>query len=192
MNKVVEIEIRVRIKSSTNLLNFLSKKAKFLYETRQKDTYFVPKHRDFTKTNPIREWLRLRNSDGKYYITYKNWYVDKAGRSDYCDEFETSLGQIEPMIMLFKALNFREIVKVSKKRRVWKFKKYLISIDKIKGLGEFVEIEFEGKTNKTAREITNKMIEFLKSMKCGKIEKNYQGYPFMLLFPKKVKWEVVK
>jgi len=33
------------------------------------------------------------------------------------------------------------------------------------------------------------MIEFLKKHNCGRIERNYVGYPFKLLFPSKVKHE---
>ncbi len=35
------------------------------------------------------------------------------------------------------------------------------------------------------------MIEFLKSHNIGKIERNYLGYPFQLLFPDEVEWEEV-
>jgi len=33
------------------------------------------------------------------------------------------------------------------------------------------------------------MIKFLKNIGCGKIKRNYVGYPFQLLFPSEVKLE---
>jgi len=33
------------------------------------------------------------------------------------------------------------------------------------------------------------MVNFLKSIGCGKIERNYVGYLFQLLFPEEVKFE---
>jgi hypothetical protein len=35
------------------------------------------------------------------------------------------------------------------------------------------------------------MIRFLKEIGCGNIERNFLGYPFMLLYPEKVKFEAV-
>lgn len=34
------------------------------------------------------------------------------------------------------------------------------------------------------------MVDFLKQVGCGKIIRNYVGYPFLMLFPSEVKYEV--
>lgn len=52
-----EIEIHVKVKNSDSLIKFLGKKAKFKYEKRQVDEYFVPKHRNFIDIRTIKEWL---------------------------------------------------------------------------------------------------------------------------------------
>ena len=38
-----------------------------------------------------------------------------------------------------------------------------------------------------SKKTTDEMVEFLKSLGCGKIERDYVGYPFKLLFPGEVK-----
>ena len=87
-------------------------------------------------------------------------------------------------------MDFRPIVKVDKTRSSYLYKNYEISVDYVKDLGDFVEIEYKGKSSdKNAKAITEKMEEFLKSFKLGTIYRNYVGYPFQLLFSKKFKLE---
>ena len=172
---------------------FLKKQAKFVGEKHQVDEYFSPSHRNFPDSRPVNEWLRLRNSGTHGSITYKNWYHDKKGKSlSYCDEYQTQVKDIRQMKKILKVLNFKSLVIVDKARKVWRYRDYEVSLDKVKGLGDFIEIEYMGKSkNKKPTDIIKEMIEFLKTHDCGKIEKNDVGYPFMLLFPEEVKHEEV-
>jgi len=132
----------------------------------------------------------LRDSEGSYSITYKNWHHDKDGKSQYCDEYETKFESLEQMKLLFKSIDVKMIAEVDKKRTKYNYKDYEISVDKVKGLGDFVEIEFKG-TGKAsdAKKITDQMIEFLKKTEVGSIHRNYVGYPFQLLFPDDIELE---
>jgi adenylate cyclase, class 2 len=187
-----EIEIQVQIENSKDLKAFLKRKARFIGEERQIDKYFSPKHRDFLKVRPVVEWLRLRDSSGKLSINYKNWHVDKEGRSHFCDEYETPIGSIKQLENIFAPLGINRITVVDKTRKIYLYKDFEVSIDSIKGLGDFVEIEYKGKlTKQNPQAITNEMIKFLKDLNCGKISRNYVGYPFQLLFPKEVKVEEI-
>jgi adenylate cyclase class 2 len=187
-----EVEIQVQIENSKNLKAFLKKEARFIGEERQIDKYFSPKHRDFLKVRPVVEWLRLRDSSNKLSINYKNWHVDKEGRTHFCDEYETPIGSVEQLENIFAPLGIKQIAVVDKTRKIYMYKNFEVSIDAIKGLGDFVEIEYKGKLGKKKpKDITNEMIKFLKDLNCGKISRNYVGYPFQLLFPKEVKVEEV-
>lgn len=189
-NKFVEIEIQVQIENVKDLLKFLKKNAKFVVKERQIDRYYTPAHRNFIAKKPIKEWLRLRDSSGKFSINYKNWYYDKDGKSDYCDEFETEIKDIESIEKILSALNMKLIATVDKKRETWKYKDYELAMDNVKGLGDFVEIEFKGEnTRKKPKEITRQMIDFLKKNNCGKVIRNYVGYPYQFLFPHEIKLE---
>ncbi len=186
-SKDTEIEIKVKIENIEPLISFLKKNAKFKSEERQIDEYFTPYHRDFLSVRPAKEWLRLRDENGKYTINYKNWYTANDGKPVHCDEFQTSIKDIDQMKKLFNALNFKPIVKVDKNRKIWDYEDYEISVDRVIGLGNFVEIEFKEKSN-NPKKVTNEMIEFLKKIGVGKIQGNYQGYPFLLLFPDEAKF----
>src|SRR3989338_1929221 len=142
--KDVEIEIQVKLGDVSKLLEFLKKHASFKGEKHQVDEYFSPAHRKFLDVRPVKEWLRLRDSDGKYSINYKNWYYDANGKSDYGDEYESKLENSDSLKKILKALNFSSLVIVDKNRKIWVYKDYEVAIDSVKGLGEFVEIEFIG------------------------------------------------
>lgn len=186
-----EIEIQVRIEDSTNLLSFLDSSAEFQYENHQIDTYYCPAHRDFLAIRPVNEWLRLRNSNGKYLITYKNFHRNTKGQSIYCDEYETTVESLDQMQKIFEVLNFKPAVVVDKLRKTWKFKDYEIAVDKVKDLGDFVEIEYKGSDSSLDPEqITDDMISFLKNIGVGEIKRNRVGYPFQILFEEEVELEV--
>lgn len=178
-----EIEIQVNIKRVRPLLVFLKKKGEFKGKRRQVDTYFIPAHRDFRAERPVNEWLRLRDSEGIFSINYKNWHRDEEGRSDCCDEYETKVEDLKKMKKIFKVLNFQEIVEVDKERTVWIYGNYEIAVDKVKGLGDFVEIEYIGKNTVDPKKTAQEMIKFLKDLGCTGIRLNQQGYAFVNLFP---------
>jgi len=184
-----EIEIQVRLTTASPLIKTLGINGLFQYEKRQVDEYYIPPHRDFTGVRPIKEWLRLRDASGAYSLNYKNWHYDADGKSDYCDEYETPLQDIEQARNIFTALNYKKIVTVDKVRKAWLYQDWEVAIDRIQGLGDFVEIEYKGSANPDPRAETKKMVAWLKSIGVENIERNYLGYPFQLLFPGEVEWE---
>lgn len=190
--KDIEIEIQVRISETANLQTFLKNEATFKGENYQKDEYFTPSHRNFINKKPVEEWLRLRESN-KNSIVYKNWHYGKNGKSEYCDEYESTVGDTDQLRKIFTALNIKPIITVEKVRRAWQYKNYEIALDQITNLGDFVEIEYKGQITPAIdpKQITTDMIALLKQIGCGKIERNFVGYPFMLLYPNEVKFEVV-
>jgi adenylate cyclase class 2 len=189
--KDIEIEIQVNIEDSKPLLIFLEKNASFQKENHQIDEYFSPGHRNFIEIRPIKEWLRLRDSDGKYSITYKNWYFDENNKGSHCDEYETAIGDLNQLKKIFNVLDFKSVVTVDKLRKTWTYKDYEIDIDSVKGLGDFVEIEYIGNEDVDPKKVTEEMVNFLKEIGCGKIQRNYVGYPFQLLFSEETKYEEV-
>ncbi|MBU0570368.1 class IV adenylate cyclase [Patescibacteria group bacterium] len=187
--KDTEIEIQVKVEKTAQLLRFLKKNGTFIHKTYQIDEYYTPKHRNFTKVRPVKEWLRLRKTDQDASTTYKNWKYDKSGRSWHCDEHETKIERLDQLRKIFAVLNFKLLCKVDKKRTIWKYGIYEISFDRIAGLGSFVEMEYKGRKKIKVNDVIVDMMKFLKKHGCGKIQRNNGGYPFMLMFPKEVKFE---
>lgn len=177
-----EIEIQVRIQKSETLKAFLEKEAEFISENRQIDEYFTPAHKNFLDVRPIEEWFRLRDENGKYYITYKKWIYEN-GIGIYANEYEISIGDKETARKIFISLDLRSVTTVDKTRRKYIYKDYEFAFDKVVGLGDFVEVEYKGGKKVDPKTETKKMIEFLKKQDCGTIELNNGGYPMLLLFP---------
>lgn len=186
-----EIEIQARIEDSSNLLKFLDSNADFQAENHQVDTYYTPAHRDFVGVRPVDEWLRLRNSNGIFLATYKKFQRNESGQSIYCDEYESEVADLDQFQKIFGALDIRPIIIVNKVRKTWRYQDYEIALDRIKDLGDFVEIEYKGSDSSlTPEQITDAMIDFLKEIGVGEIKRNRVGYPFQLLFPDEVELEV--
>jgi len=187
----IEIEIQVNVENLKPLIRFLKSNAIFQAKKHQVDEYFSPIHKDFLSNRPVSEWLRLRNAGNQYSINYKNWHHEKDSKSCYCDELETGIENIGQVRKILTALNFKSIATIDKLRKIYIYKDYEVAIDSVKDLGDFVEIEYIGKDKKADPEkITAGMINFLKKIGCGKIKRNYGGYPYLLLFPKEVKYDV--
>jgi adenylate cyclase class 2 len=188
--KDVEIEIQVRLKGSNILEKFLNKNGKSKAKHYQKDEYFTPPHKNFLDEEPITEWLRLRESKINS-VNYKKWHY-KNGKSIYSDEYESEVGELRLMRKMFEALGYKTIAVVEKTRKTWLYKDYEVAIDSITNLGNFVEVEYKGKSESVDPvKITTEMIAFLKSVGCTNIERNYVGYPYMLLYPDKQVFEAV-
>jgi len=183
-----EIEIQVEIEKINPLIAFLEKEGEFLYEDHQLDEYYTPAHRNFADLDPINEWLRLRDSNGKFSITYKNWHRDENKKAYHCDEFESGLESFEQVEKILNILDFKTVVGVEKNRSAYKYLDYEIAIDKVKNLGTFVEVEFKGENNKDHNEIVQDMIKFLKSLELGKLKRNSVGYAYKLLYPDRTEY----
>lgn len=187
----IEIEIQVRIANIDVFLKFLKENAEFTGEKYQKDEYFTPQHRNFVEVKPIEEWLRLRESKNNS-VTYKKWHYTAEGKSNYCDEYETAIDDAGQLRKIFEALDFKPAITVEKKRKNWIYKDYEISVDEVTDLGEFVEVEYKGLAkNPDPDLIVKEMANFLRSAGCEKIERNFIGYPYMILFPEQTKFEEI-
>jgi adenylate cyclase class 2 len=187
----IEIEIQVSVENAKPLVEFLEKNGKFAGEKHQVDEYFTPAHRNFLDTRPVPEWLRLRDADNKYSFNYKNWYFDGLGRSHHCDEYETKIEDLKSVRKILMALNFKSLVVVDKIRKIWTYRDYEVALDKVKDTGDFVEIEYIGQDESVDPvKVSEEMVNFLKGLNLGQIKRHYGGYPFLLMFPNEVKWEI--
>lgn len=190
-HKNVEIEIQVNVENSSGLIEFLKRKGVWQGEKHQIDEYFSPQWRDFLSVRPVIEWLRLRDASGHYSINYKKWRPNAKGETHHCDEFETKIDNLDMVKKILRALDLKTIAVVDKIRKVWNYQNYEIAVDSVKNLGNFVEVEYIGTDeNINPEKVTEEMIRFLKKSGCGKISRNFQGYPFLILFPKEAKYEI--
>lgn len=175
-----EIEVKFPLKNQQKVVSFLNSHAKKIVTNDfQRDSYFTPPHRHFLSVEYPYEWLRLRESVKGIFLNYKHFYPENKKINDYCDEFET---KVDTLIIkkIFESLNFKELVVVEKNRNSWMFKDVEISIDDIKKLGQFIELEIMTHFDdpKQAKEY---LYTLLKAINAEVGEEDYRGYPFLLL-----------
>lgn len=190
--KDLEIEIKFALKNPKKVISKLGKIAKTdKKDVYQKDTYYIPSHRNFLKQIPVKEWLRIRESENGFMVNYKNWYTTKKKDERYCDEYETSFEDLEAMKNIFKALDIEEVVVVEKNRNTWHYKDCEVAIDKVTNLGWFVELEIKGKFDSVDEAVKHlyKVLEELDA-ELGKEDK--RGYPYRLLEKKGYEFEEKK
>lgn len=102
----------------------------------ESDIYFNHPARDFAKTD---EALRLRRVNNICKITYKGPKLSKNTKARV--EHETAVEDFNTIRDIILSLGFVESGVIEKERKIFSLGKSEISIDDVKGLGVFVEIE---------------------------------------------------
>lgn len=121
----------------------------------QVDTYFVHPSRNFADTD---EALRVRVEDGKCTLTYKGPKLDFTTKTR--EEIEVVISDCKLLVELLVRLGFRPLREVIKERTVFSKNSLTICLDRVEGLGDFVEIEYSGTNlDKGKEEISSMMNE---------------------------------
>ncbi len=177
----VEIEIKLPLLNEEKVVEFLEAKSKPKAKgIVQRDTYFNHPSRDFLSPKHPSEWLRVREAKNGASITFKHYKPEGAAVHDYADEFETHVESAEQIKKILLNLGFRELAVVDKSRDTWEFKDTEIAIDKVEGLGRFIEVEAL-KHFDDPKECRKYLYSVLKELgaECGPEE--VYGYPYMIL-----------
>jgi adenylate cyclase class 2 len=177
----IEVELKFELKNPEEIVNELKKKAEFLGEETQKDTYYIPFHRNFIKQTPVSEWLRLREVKNKASINYKKWHFIDDKKSISCDEFESIVENSNEIKNIFKHLDIKELIIVEKTRKNWKYKNAIISIDHVNELGDYIEIEIMKDSKDELAKANEEINEIAGELKANLGNQDNEGYPFMLL-----------
>lgn len=169
---MLELEMKAKIDPYTRgRINQILRMAEFIEEKMEEDIYFSSPIRNFKETD---EALRVRYSNNKIILTYKGPKLDKVSKSR--EEYEAFVsGEIEQIL---QKLGYDELLRVKKKRKVYKYKEYIISIDEVEDLGEYLEVELKSNNLQDVEKIEN-LFDLLF------LESERRSYLELLLFKKK-------
>ncbi|PIT97241.1 class IV adenylate cyclase [Candidatus Berkelbacteria bacterium CG10_big_fil_rev_8_21_14_0_10_41_12] len=134
---------------------------KFIKEFRCVDSYFL------ITGNDGRQYLRVREKDGRSELNYHFVISHQETK-----EWETEVESAELTKEILRKIGHKDDVAVDKTRKIYKYKNSEISLDKVKKLGNFIEIESPSK--KELCEI-EKELGFTKQQRSDKM-----GYPDMI------------
>jgi adenylate cyclase class 2 len=131
---MLEVEIKARVKIEEIEYKLSNMRAKPLGKEYQKDIYFSHPCRDFRGRD---EALRVREIKDEYFLTYKGPKLDEETKTR--EEIKIKVkGEI---ISLLERLGFAKIREVRKKRSFYQWDNLMVCLDKVEGLGEFLEVE---------------------------------------------------
>lgn len=108
----------------------------------QRDTYYDAPTRDFAETD---EALRIRREERegeeRAMLTYKGPLVGEAGKTR--EERETGVENGDIMGSILDSLGFVPVETVEKERERFSLGEYVVTLDRVADLDEFVEVETE-------------------------------------------------
>jgi adenylate cyclase class 2 len=132
---MIEIEVKVRANLEVVEKRLIEEGANLVSEEQQIDSYYNAPHRDFSQTD---EALRLRSVGRKNILTYKGPRLGIVSKSR--KEIALSVSR-KPMEELLGSLGFSKSGQVIKSRKNYKLGDLSVSLDDVKNLGTFIEIE---------------------------------------------------
>ncbi len=177
-NKGEEVEIKLKLNDRKirgirkNLINL---GAVLKDKKEERDIYFTAPHRDFIKT---KECLRIRERGDYLELTYKGPTTSKMlkRKQFWKPEINIPLENSKKEIkLLLELLNFNKVADFTKQRERFLLGKKTITIDKIEGLGYFLEIEEIVKNKKDRKRAIKDNIDLAK--KLGLSEKDIIAEP---------------
>ncbi|MFB6168936.1 MAG: class IV adenylate cyclase [Haloferacaceae archaeon] len=137
-----EVELKLRADHEAVRERLAAEGATARGAVRQRDTYYDAPHRDFDVTD---EALRIRRVERdetvESRLTYKGPLVDDDSKTRR--EHETVVEDGETAAAVFEALGFSPAAEVRKRRERFVLDGYLVTLDAVEGVGEFVEVEGE-------------------------------------------------
>ena len=179
MKKEVEIlfELRETEKSA------IKKLRRFIHVGKRRTIdiyYFDPKRKALqpTTSGRLKASFRLRNQGRSCSLAYKIDHF-KKGLWIYSDEYETPAGDFKKAQAIIRQLGLKRLVKVDATKNVFKDKIFEVVIEKVSGLGLFLEVEYhfvaDNKRIEDAKEyirrwIKERGIRVGKEMNAGKPE----------------------
>jgi adenylate cyclase class 2 len=105
----------------------------------QADVYYSHPLRDFGATD---EALRVRTENDLTVLTYKGPKLDPGSKTR--EELEVTISSADTTAKILERLGFTPVLRVAKVRKVYGIRGVSVCLDRVEGLGDYVELEFEG------------------------------------------------
>ncbi len=157
---MIEIEIKARIEDPKDMeRSIIASRAAPVGIENQTDTYFNSQYRDFGKTD---ESLRIRAEDGKSFLTYKGPKMDSVSKTR--KEFQIEIIDAENTKNILTSLGFSPMATVTKKRKNYRLGDFLIALDEVQNLGNFIEIEISAEDSRKYEEKVESIFKFIEKL----------------------------
>lgn len=161
---MIEVEVKAKINDFEEIRSKLNNMdAIKLDSEHQEDIYFNAPHKDFKITD---EALRIRkitkNNQNFEVITYKGAKIDKSSKTRR--EIEVKIEDYKKFYDIFECLDFKASANVIKYREIFEIDNLIISLDDVKGLDPYMEIEISLEDGSDYDDALNKIFEMFKTL----------------------------
>ncbi len=135
------IEIELKGYANDRIFRRVREKFEFMRKEEQEDIYFQHPCRNFAETD---EALRIRikrfNGHLEAFLTYKGPKLDNMSKTRR--EIEVPISDVKLYLDILNSLGFEKVITIEKIREKYYVEKGItITLDEVKGLGKFVEVE---------------------------------------------------
>jgi predicted adenylyl cyclase CyaB len=149
---MIEVEKRAIINESEfqRMKKLLDKNAKFIGAKTMKSFLFNDPH-----------YLRIRLIKGQNeaIITHKSEYYHQSARKEI--EFPIELKKLNSFLAIIREIGFKECVEIKAIKRKYKFKGFLIELNRVNHLGNILEVEMMLKNKKGLKKTDEKILEIM-------------------------------
>ena len=125
----------------------------------QIDSYYNAPHRDFGVTD---EALRLREQGSRIILTYKGKKLDPQSKTRR--EIEVDVNDRDRAEEILLALGFVKTMDIIKERRIYHYKGAEVCLDRVEGLGEYVEVEMQAENDSEVPGKRNELIAIIREL----------------------------
>ncbi|WP_461866174.1 class IV adenylate cyclase [Thermococcus sp.] len=135
------IEIELKGYADDKIFKRVREKFEFMRKEQQEDLYFQHPCRDFAETDEALR-IRIKRFDGHFeaFLTYKGPKLDDVSKTR--KEIEVPISDVKLYLDILSSLGFKKVATVEKIREKYYVEKGItITLDEVKGLGKFIEIE---------------------------------------------------
>jgi adenylate cyclase class 2 len=163
--KMIEIEVKAKVENPKRIMCSLDVlRGRFLKKEHQKDTYFNSPFRNFKETGEI---LRVRKQiPGNDVLTFKGPRLKSKVKAR--EEIEVNVENGSTIIKLLEKLGYEPWITVEKEREIWRFNKFTLSLDEVKNLGHFIEIEALVEETQSKPEVEQEILRLLNKIGISK------------------------
>lgn len=184
MGKYQEVEVKFPLYNMEHVLREIKRigMVEKVINELQNDSYYTPSHKNFLEPEIVSEWLRIRETNHKSSLNFKQWLPIGAKIQNQCNEYETMVEDTYALKKIFELLDFQEIIVVNKTRNSWIYDDVEISIDYVERLGAFIELEAMNKVNEDEiLSVHNHFKSILSQIGAEIGERDHRGYPYLLI-----------
>ncbi len=140
----LEVEIKVGIPDYASARKAIAKLGKFIKKEKQTDIYYTPPGRDYYSEKPVKYYLRTRETRGKYTFEFHRPNFLK-GKKAGSEEYEVEISDKKTFLKIIRFIGLKKAAVVSKEREYFMCGNFEVALDKVMGLGNFMEVEAKRK-----------------------------------------------